>query len=96
MFGLADDPSNIDTRRREGYMSHVLSLYSELIVQQDLELYAQLYHILETYIACRVQEMSERYSLSDVENTLPCTSSVRILQRLWMRRWISSAGNAQS
>lgn len=70
LFGQAVDPKNIDTRRRVGYMSQAFSLYSELTVRQNLELHARLFHIPEAEIPGRVQEMSERFSLTDVEDAL--------------------------
>ncbi|AMH16394.1 ABC transporter ATP-binding protein/permease [Citrobacter sp. FDAARGOS_156] len=82
LFGQAVDPKNIDTRRRVGYMSQAFSLYSELTVRQNLELHARLFHIPEAEIPGRVQEMSERFSLTDVEDTLPGALPLGIRQRL--------------
>lgn len=82
LFGQAVDPKNIDTRRRVGYMSQAFSLYSELTVRQNLELHARLFHIPEAEISGRVQEMSERFSLTDVEDVLPGALPLGIRQRL--------------
>ncbi|EPJ3203983.1 ribosome-associated ATPase/putative transporter RbbA [Salmonella enterica subsp. enterica serovar Derby] len=82
LFGQAVDPKNIDTRRRVGYMSQAFSLYSELTVRQNLELHARLFHIPEAEIPGRVQEMSERFSLTDVEDVLPGALPLGIRQRL--------------
>lgn len=82
LFGQAVDPKNIDTRRRVGYMSQAFSLYSELTVRQNLELHARLFHIPEAEIPGRVQEMSERFSLTDVEDALPGALPLGIRQRL--------------
>ncbi|EPB2249279.1 ribosome-associated ATPase/putative transporter RbbA [Citrobacter sp. FDAARGOS_156] len=82
LFGQAVDPKNIDTRRRVGYMSQAFSLYSELTVRQNLELHARLFHIPEAEIPGRVQEMSERFSLTDVEDKLPGALPLGIRQRL--------------
>lgn len=82
LFGQAVDPKNIDTRRRVGYMSQAFSLYSELTVRQNLELHARLFHIPEAEISGRVQEMSERFSLTDVEDALPGALPLGIRQRL--------------
>ena len=82
LFGQAVDPKNIDTRRRVGYMSQAFSLYSELTVRQNLELHARLFHIPEAEIPGRVQEMSERFSLADVEDVLPGALPLGIRQRL--------------
>ncbi|MEG1920713.1 MAG: ABC transporter permease, partial [Citrobacter sp.] len=82
LFGQAVDPKNIDTRRRVGYMSQAFSLYSELTVRQNLELHARLFHISEAEISGRVKEMSERFSLTDVEDALPGALPLGIRQRL--------------
>ncbi|MBJ9642940.1 ribosome-associated ATPase/putative transporter RbbA [Citrobacter sp. FDAARGOS_156] len=82
LFGQAVDPKNIDTRRRVGYMSQAFSLYSELTVRQNLELHARLFHIPEAEIPGRVQEMSKRFSLTDVEDALPGALPLGIRQRL--------------
>lgn len=82
LFGQAVDPKNIDTRRRVGYMSQAFSLYSELNVRQNLELHARLFHIPEAEIPERVKEMSERFTLADVEDVLPGALPLGIRQRL--------------
>lgn len=71
LFDQPVDLKDIDTRRRVGYMSQAFSLYSELTVRQNLELHARLFHIPEAEIPQRVQEMSERFMLAEVEDTLP-------------------------
>lgn len=82
LFGQPVDPKDIDTRRRVGYMSQAFSLYSELTVRQNLELHARLFHIPEAEIPERVQEMSERFMLAEVEDTLPGSLPLGIRQRL--------------
>lgn len=82
LFGQPVDPNDIDTRRRVGYMSQAFSLYSELTVRQNLELHARLFHIPEAEIPERVQEMSERFMLVEVEDTLPESLPLGIRQRL--------------
>lgn len=82
LFGQLVDPKDIDTRRRVGYMSQAFSLYSELTVRQNLELHARLFHIPEAEISQRVQEMSERFMLAEVEDTLPESLPLGIRQRL--------------
>ena len=82
LFGQPVDPKDIDTRRRVGYMSQAFSLYSELTVRQNLELHARLFHIPESEIPQRVQEMSERFMLAEVEDTLPESLPLGIRQRL--------------
>ena len=82
LFGQTVDPKDIDTRRRVGYMSQAFSLYSELTVRQNLELHARLFHIPEAEIPRRVQEMSERFMLAEVEDSLPESLPLGIRQRL--------------
>ena len=82
LFGQPVDPKDIDTRRRVGYMSQAFSLYSELTVRQNLELHARLFHIPEAEIPQRVQEMSERFMLAEVEDALPESLPLGIRQRL--------------
>lgn len=82
LFGQEVNPKDIETRRRVGYMSQAFSLYSELTVRQNLELHARLFHIPEEQIAARVQEMHQRFMLTDVEDALPESLPLGIRQRL--------------
>ncbi|HDG1674949.1 TPA: ribosome-associated ATPase/putative transporter RbbA [Kluyvera cryocrescens] len=82
LFGQPVDPKDIETRRRVGYMSQAFSLYSELSVRQNLELHARLFHIPDAEITARVAEMTERFMLRDVEDTLPSALPLGIRQRL--------------
>ncbi|WP_216081933.1 ribosome-associated ATPase/putative transporter RbbA [Citrobacter sp. MGH 55] len=82
LFGQPVDPKDIDTRRRVGYMSQAFSLYSELTVRQNLELHARLFHIPEAEIPRRVQDISERFMLAEVEDSLPESLPLGIRQRL--------------
>ncbi|NWK89354.1 ribosome-associated ATPase/putative transporter RbbA [Raoultella terrigena] len=82
LFGQPVDPKDIETRRRVGYMSQAFSLYSELTVRQNLELHARLFHIPDGEIPARVAEMSQRFMLTDVEDTLPAALPLGIRQRL--------------
>jgi ribosome-dependent ATPase len=45
LFGKPLDSSDMSSRYRVGYMSQSFSLYTELTVQQNLELHAHLFHI---------------------------------------------------
>lgn len=82
LFGQPVDPKDIETRRRVGYMSQAFSLYSELTVRQNLELHARLFHIPDGEIPARVAEMSQRFMLTEVEDTLPASLPLGIRQRL--------------
>ncbi len=82
LFGQEIDPKDIETRKRVGYMSQAFSLYSELSVQQNLELHAKLFHIPEDKINQRIDEMCQRFDLEDVRETLPDDLPLGIRQRL--------------
>ncbi len=73
---------DIATRRRVGYMSQGFSLYSELNVNQNLVLHARLFHVPEAEIPGRVEEMLNRFGLSDVRGSLPDTLPLGMRQRL--------------
>ncbi len=82
LFGQPVDPKDIDTRRRVGYMSQAFSLYGELTVRQNLELHARLFHLPEQEIPARVAEITQRFALNGVEDTLPEALPLGIRQRL--------------
>ena len=82
LFGQPVDPRDIETRRSVGYMSQAFSLYSELTVRQNLELHARLFHIPDAEIPGRIAEMSQRFMLEEVEDTLPASLPLGIRQRL--------------
>jgi len=82
LFGHPVDPRDIDTRRRVGYMSQSFSLYSELTVIQNLVLHARLFGIAELQIKGRVQEMAERFGLTEVMDSLPDSLPLGQRQRL--------------
>lgn len=82
LFGAEVDPRNIDTRRRVGYMSQAFSLYGELTVKQNLVLHARLFHVPESDIPARVDEMTQRFDLGEVLDTLPENLPMGVRQRL--------------
>jgi len=82
LFGRPVDPHDIDTRCRVGYMSQSFSLYTELTVQQNLELHARLFRMPSARIPARVGEMSERFDLTDVMDALPDALPLGVRQRL--------------
>ena len=82
LFGHEVDPEDINTRRRVGYMSQAFSLYSELSVQQNLVLHARLFHVPEKDIPARVTEISKRFELENVSNSLPESLPLGMRQRL--------------
>lgn len=82
LFGRAVDPHDIDTRRRVGYMTQSFSLYNELTVKQNLVLHARLFRMPEERIKPRVQEMSQRFGLGGVMDSLPDALPLGQRQRL--------------
>jgi len=82
LFGQTVDPHDMATRRRVGYMSQSFSLYTELTVQQNLELHARLFQVPERQIPARIEEMAVRFGLHDVLGSLPGGLPLGIRQRL--------------
>ncbi len=82
LFGKAIDASDVAVRLNLGYMTQLFSLYNELTVRQNLELFAQLYRISKEELPSRVQEMIDRFGLNQVENTTPADLPLGIKQRL--------------
>ena len=82
LFGHEVDPHDLDTRRRVGYMSQAFSLYSELTVEQNLVLHAQLFHVPEEELEQRIDEMVQRFDLGEVRESLPSALPLGIRQRL--------------
>ena len=82
LFGQEVSPKDIETRRRVGYMTQAFSLYSELTVQQNLVLHARLFAVAEEEIPARVEEMLQRFGLSDAADSLPPDMPLGMRQRL--------------
>jgi ribosome-dependent ATPase len=82
LFGQPVDANDIDTRRRVGFMTQSFSLYGELTVRQNLILHARLFKMAEARIEGRVQEMAQRFGLTDVMDVLPDTLPLGQRQRL--------------
>jgi ribosome-dependent ATPase len=82
LFGHPIDPHDLETRKRVGYMSQAFSLYGELTVRQNLVLHARLFHVPADEIDARVQEMSERFELTQVQHELPESLPLGMRQRL--------------
>ncbi len=82
LIGSEVDPRDIEVRRKVGYMSQAFSLYSELTVRQNLWLHAQLFSMPEKTIPDRVAEISARFGLTDIMDTLPDALPLGLRQRL--------------
>lgn len=82
LLGKPVNASDIETRKRVGYMSQSFSLYGELTVRQNLDLHAQLYHLPAMEISDRVQEMLVRFGLEADADELPERLPLGLRQRL--------------
>ena len=82
LFGKQIDANDMATRKRVGYMSQGFSLYSELTVIQNLVLHARLFHVAESAIPARVQEMLDRFGLQHEADSLPDNLPLGVRQRL--------------
>jgi ribosome-dependent ATPase len=65
LFGTPLDSSDMSSRYRVGYMSQSFSLYTELTVQQNLELHAHLFHIPAQKARGRIAELVDSFGLKD-------------------------------
>jgi ribosome-dependent ATPase len=65
LFGKPLDPADMSSRYRVGYMSQSFSLYTELTVQQNLELHAHLFHIPAQKSKARIAELVDGFGLKD-------------------------------
>ncbi len=82
LFGKSANATDIDLRRRVGYMTQAFSLYSELTVRQNLVLHARIFQLPGSQIAARVIEMVERFGLEDVIDELTERLPLGVRQRL--------------
>ena len=82
LFGKPIDGDSMEMRKNLGYMTQLFSLYNELTVRQNLELYAKLYGIPAHDVNQRVEEMLERFDLVGVSDSLPTELPLGIKQRL--------------
>ena len=82
LFGHDVDPNDMAVRRRVGYMSQAFSLYTELTVQQNLELHARLFGLPPAETPARIEDMAQRFELAGVMDALPEALPLGIRQRL--------------
>ncbi|MTI64771.1 ribosome-associated ATPase/putative transporter RbbA [Methylophaga sp.] len=82
LFGHQVITSDIETRRRVGYMTQAFSLYSELSVKQNLVLHAQLFNVPAELIPERVHALMSRFGLDHVATSLPDKLPLGMRQRL--------------
>jgi ribosome-dependent ATPase len=82
LFGKPVEASDLETKRRVGYMSQAFSLYSELTVRQNLDLNARLFRLKPEVVRERVEAMIERFDLHEVAEQRPDALPLGIRQRL--------------
>jgi ribosome-dependent ATPase len=82
LFGQPLDASDINSRRRVGYMSQSFSLYTELTVRQNLELHARLFHLPAGKARTRLRELIDRFGLEDYLDQRTSELPLGIRQRL--------------
>ncbi len=82
LLGEVLDATNIDTRRRVGYMSQSFSLYGELSVRRNLQLHARLFQLDQAEGDARIAALAERFDLGPVMDSLPDALPLGIRQRL--------------
>ncbi|MGD9862086.1 MAG: ribosome-associated ATPase/putative transporter RbbA [Pseudodonghicola sp.] len=82
LYGHKIDARDMETRKRIGYMTQSFSLYSELTVRQNLDLHGRLFDMARAEIAPRIAELSQRFDLADVLDSLPAALPLGVRQRL--------------
>ncbi len=65
LFGRSVAATDIDMRRRVGYMSQSFSLYGELTVRQNLELHARLFQIPDDRAKTRIATLVKSFHLAE-------------------------------
>src|SRR5690606_20278667 len=82
LLGQPIDATDLETRRRVGYMTQAFSLYTELTVRQNLELHARLFQLPAETIPGRVAEMARRFELEAIMDAYPDALPLGQRQRL--------------
>ncbi|TKB09261.1 ribosome-associated ATPase/putative transporter RbbA [Desulforhopalus sp. IMCC35007] len=82
LFGRLVDAHDLETRKRVGFMSQGFSLYTELTVQQNLELHARLFHLAPERIGARIADLVKRFDLEEYLTEITVNLPLGIRQRL--------------
>ena len=82
LFGQPLDARDMSSRYRVGYMSQSFSLYTELTVQQNLDLHAHLFHLPVEKAKTRIAELVRRFGLEDYLDQRTLDLPLGIRQRL--------------
>ena len=83
LFGQPVDASDLETRKRVGYMSQSFSLYGELTVRQNLDLHARLFHLPRGRVAAAHRRAASSASTwTSTCDALPESLPLGVRQRL--------------
>jgi ribosome-dependent ATPase len=82
LFGTPLDANDMSSRYRVGYMSQSFSLYTELTVQQNLDLHARIFHLPADKAALRVAELVRYFGLEAYLDQRTLDLPLGIRQRL--------------
>jgi len=82
LLGQPIDSANIGIRRRVGYMSQSFSLYRELTVRQNLDLHAGIFELPPETRAPRIEELLDRFDLTEAAGSYPESLPLGLRQRL--------------
>jgi ribosome-dependent ATPase len=82
LFGKPLASSDMSSRYRVGYMSQSFSLYTELTVQQNLELHAHLFHIPAQKARTRIAALVDSFGLKDYVDQRTLDLPLGIRQRV--------------
>jgi ribosome-dependent ATPase len=82
LFGEPVDATDLETRKRVGFMSQSFSLYGELTVVQNLSLHARLFDMEATRATTRIAELAQRFDLGDIMDMRAGNLPLGLRQRL--------------
>jgi ribosome-dependent ATPase len=82
LFGKPVDASDLETRKRVGFMSQGFSLYGELTVKQNLMLHARLFHLTASKTTQRIEALVKRFGLHNYMEAHASSLPLGMRQRL--------------
>jgi ribosome-dependent ATPase len=82
LFGKPVDASDLERRKRVGFMTQAFSLYGELTVSQNLILHARLFHLTAEKSANRIDVLVDRFGLHEYMDALASSLPLGMRQRL--------------
>ena len=82
LFGKRANSRDLEIRKNVGFMTQAFSLYTELTVYQNLLLHAELFHLPKEEMESRIEEMLERFDLTEYLGNFAASLPLGIRQRL--------------